>query len=132
MEFTNTQERFRSCSIPLLQADERNMSEEKGQQDGLGRMRLPFVYKLHLLLNDMELKGCNHIISWVGDGKAFKIHDPEEFEKIIQPHYFRQSKLASFIRQVRLEKLLNALIDEGWLLIVPVLSSVLCLRVCED
>ncbi len=67
---------------------------------GLGHMRLPFAYKLHILLNDMESAGCEHVISWVEDGKAFKIHDRQKFEDMIQPLYFRQSKIASFIRQV--------------------------------
>lgn len=69
--------------------------------DGLDHMRLPFAYKLHILLCDMETKGCEHVISWVKEGKAFKIHDRTTFETLIQPHYFRQSKIASFIRQVR-------------------------------
>ena len=69
-------------------------------RNGLGHMRLPFAYKLHILLEDMEKTGCEHIISWVEDGKAFKIHKPKEFEKQIQPRYFRQSKYASFVRQV--------------------------------
>ena len=66
-------------------------------------IRLPFVHKLYLMLNDVETKGYDHIISWIGDGKAFKIHDPSLFELLIQPKYFRQSRLASFIRQVSLE-----------------------------
>jgi hypothetical protein len=67
--------------------------------DGLDHMRLPFAYKLHILLCDMETKGCEHIISWVEEGNAFKIHDRKIFEALIQPHYFKQSKIASFIRQ---------------------------------
>ena len=63
-------------------------------------MRLPFVHKLYFMLNDMEAKGYDYIISWIGDGKGFKIHNPTLFEASIQPHYFRQSRLASFIRQV--------------------------------
>lgn len=71
---------------------------------GLDHMRLPFPYKLHILLCDMESTGQEHIISWVEDGKAFKIHDQEKFETSIQPRYFRQSKIASFIRQVSVQK----------------------------
>ena len=63
--------------------------------------RLPFVHRLYLLLNEVEAQGNEHIISWIGDGKAFRIHDPFLFESSIQPKYFRQTKLESFIRQVR-------------------------------
>ena len=66
-------------------------------------MVLPFVHKLYLMLNDSEEKGYDYIISWIGDGKAFKIHDPSLFEATIQPQYFRQSRVASFVRQVSLE-----------------------------
>ncbi len=68
--------------------------------NGLDHIRLPFAYKLHILLSDMESNKCKNIISWVEDGNAFKIHDRERFEQVVQPHYFRQSKLSSFIRQV--------------------------------
>lgn len=84
--------------------------EEKAQlkavqtvlRDGVGHMRLPFAFKLHLLLEDMEKTGRDDIISWVEDGKAFKIHKPTVFETKIQHRYFQQSKIASFIRQVRI------------------------------
>lgn len=61
---------------------------------------LPFVHKLYLMLQDMEAKGYGHIISWIGDGKAFKIHNPSLFEASIQRKYFSQSRVASFIRQL--------------------------------
>jgi HSF-type DNA-binding len=67
------------------------------------RMSLPFVHKLYLMLNDMEANGYDHIISWIGDGKAFKIHNPALFEALIQHKYFRQSRLVSFTRQASLE-----------------------------
>ncbi len=70
--------------------------------EGLNHMRLPFAYKLHILLGDMEANRCEHIISWVENGIAFQIHDRQQFEDRIQPRYFRQSKIASFIRQVRI------------------------------
>ena len=69
-------------------------------QGGLDHVRLPFAYKLHMLLCDMENNGCEDIISWVEDGNAFKVHDQQRFQELIQPRYFRQSKITSFIRQV--------------------------------
>ena len=68
---------------------------------GHGQVHLSFAFKLYILLEDMATSGSDHIISWVEHGKAFKIHKPEEFEKKIQPRYFHQCKLASFVRQVR-------------------------------
>ena len=67
------------------------------------QMHLSFVHKLYYMLNDLEARGYDHIISWIGDGRAFKIHNPSLFEALIRHKYFRQSRLASFIRQVSLE-----------------------------
>lgn len=66
----------------------------------LDHMRLPFAYKLHILLCDVEHTSCENIISWVANGTAFRIHDRRQFQEVIQPRYFRQSKISSFIRQV--------------------------------
>ena len=53
--------------------------------------RLPFVHRLYLMLQEVEAQGNDHIISWIGDGKAFRIHDPLLFESSIQPKYFHQT-----------------------------------------
>jgi len=69
-------------------------------QDGPSEKRLQFTYKLHGMLNAMESKGTNHIISCVGDGSVFKIPGQDQFEKAIRRLYFDQSKIESFIQQV--------------------------------
>jgi len=77
------------------------VQEQKLVDDGSHRQkRLSFAYQLHRMLNDMESKHTSHIISWVGGGSGFKIHDPDMFEETIQQCYFQQSKIESFIRQV--------------------------------
>ncbi len=60
--------------------------------DAAVHMRHSFVHKLYFMLNDLEAKGYDYIISWIGDGKGFKIHNPTLFEASIQPKYFRQSR----------------------------------------
>ena len=64
-------------------------------------VRLPFPWKLHQLLDDVENDGNEHIISWLPDGKGFKVHRPTDFTKLILHSYFRQTKYKSFTRQVR-------------------------------
>jgi intergrase/recombinase len=62
--------------------------------------KLPFPWKLLRLLEDTE-KGINSdIVSWLQDGKAFKIFKPQEFSERIMKIYFKQNKLKSFTRQV--------------------------------
>jgi HSF-type DNA-binding len=83
-----------------MMASDEGWGAKLPNNESVVHMRLPFVHKLFLMLNDLEAKGYDHVISWIGDGKAFKIHDPSIFEASIQPQYFRQSRLASFVRQV--------------------------------
>jgi hypothetical protein len=63
----------------------------------------PFPSKLHDLLEDVEKEGSKRdIVSWLPDGKAFKVHKPIEFCKTIMKRYFKQSQYKSFTRQVSL------------------------------
>jgi len=48
-------------------------------------------------------KGLEHIVSWQPHGRAFRVHKPLEFAKIIMPRFFGgQTKYASFQRQLNL------------------------------
>ena len=61
-----------------------------------------FPYKLHELLTEMQSNAhLSSIISWVSQGNAFKIHEPELFEEVLLKKYFpRQTKINSFKRQL--------------------------------
>ena len=59
-----------------------------------------FPTKLRCILDDAVTEGNEHIVSWLPDGKAFKIHNPEAFTKIILRRYFRQTMFKSFTRQL--------------------------------
>ena len=72
------------------------------QHDGDGLyQKLPFPYKLHQLLEDVEKDGKQAIISWLPLGNAFKVHRPSHFTSQIMSNYFRQTQYKSFTRQVR-------------------------------
>lgn len=51
-----------------------------------------FPWKLHTLLEEAEKEGFNHIVSWVQEGSAFKVHDSDKFVNSIMPNFFDQSK----------------------------------------
>ena len=73
------------------------------QHDGDGLyQKLPFPYKLHQLLEDVEKDGKQTIISWLPLGNAFKVHRPSHFTSQIMSNYFRQTQYKSFTRQVRM------------------------------
>lgn len=62
----------------------------------------PFPEKLHRMLLEVEKDGNGHIISFFPHGRAFGIHDTDQFEEKIMPKYFKQSRLSSFQRQLNL------------------------------
>lgn len=92
-----------------------------GQHDGAGGQTMVFPVKLHRMLTQIEEKAntdknstdngsgnisdmenaCN-VISWQSHGRCFLVHDKETFVQRFLPSYFRQSKWASFQRQLNI------------------------------
>ena len=62
--------------------------------------RVAFPVRLFDMLADIEARGQTSIVSWLSHGRAIRVHDPEAFVAQILPHYFRQSKITSFQRQL--------------------------------
>lgn len=63
-------------------------------------IEMSFPFKLYLMLENAERDNYIHIVSWVHDGKAFKVHNHNEFVSRVMPIYFDQSKYESFRRQL--------------------------------
>jgi hypothetical protein len=61
---------------------------------------LPFPWKLHIMLEQVELTGKASVVSWMPSGKAFKIHNHDVFSKEVLPYYFRSGTLKSFQRNL--------------------------------
>jgi hypothetical protein len=68
----------------------------------LASSKLPFLCKLHILLQDVENTGDDLIVSWLPHGRGFKVYMPKAFITKIAPFYFKQSKYKSFQRQLHL------------------------------
>jgi hypothetical protein len=66
--------------------------------DGLAPMTFPWL--LHILLDDAEIKGFSHVVSWMEGGTMFKVHKTKEFTDRIMPCYFNQTRYKSFQRQL--------------------------------
>lgn len=66
------------------------------------RYVVPFPYRLHKMLSDVEGRGDASIVSWQPDGQHFKVHDPQRFVGTIIPNEFKQKSLKSFQRQLHL------------------------------
>eukprot|EP00538_Stauroneis_constricta_P006352 CAMPEP_0119572366 /NCGR_PEP_ID=MMETSP1352-20130426/44577_1 /TAXON_ID=265584 /ORGANISM="Stauroneis constricta, Strain CCMP1120" /LENGTH=709 /DNA_ID=CAMNT_0007622051 /DNA_START=3736 /DNA_END=5865 /DNA_ORIENTATION=- len=61
-----------------------------------------FPMKLYCMLNDSATNRTEWIVSWLPNGRSFKIHRRDEFMDQICPLYFNQSKYKSFQRQTLL------------------------------
>lgn len=66
----------------------------------LAKDNIQFPVKLYVMLNEAEKKGFHHIISWMPDGEAFRIHDPEGLTQILGMFY-KLTKFKSFLRQLQ-------------------------------
>eukprot|EP00547_Thalassionema_nitzschioides_P001596 CAMPEP_0194211304 /NCGR_PEP_ID=MMETSP0156-20130528/9993_1 /TAXON_ID=33649 /ORGANISM="Thalassionema nitzschioides, Strain L26-B" /LENGTH=238 /DNA_ID=CAMNT_0038938815 /DNA_START=33 /DNA_END=745 /DNA_ORIENTATION=+ len=62
--------------------------------------RLRFPVRLHGLLTQSAKFGVDDVISWDEEGTKFIIHKQKEFVSKILPNVFKQSKFASFRRQL--------------------------------
>lgn len=62
-----------------------------------------FPQKLHQILHELERQdGGAAIASFLPHGRAFAIHKPRDFVKLVMPKYFRMSRFSSFQRQLNL------------------------------
>jgi hypothetical protein len=62
---------------------------------------MTFPWQLHLLLDDAEIKGFSHVVSWLERGTMFKVHKTKEFADRVMPCYFKnQTRYKSFQRQL--------------------------------
>jgi hypothetical protein len=71
--------------------------------------RIPvFPQRLYDMLEQAEERGYDHIISWMPDGKSFKIHlngirdakSEQTIVKVLKSNNFQQTKFRSFLRQL--------------------------------
>jgi hypothetical protein len=61
-----------------------------------------FPWKLYDMLDAAEKRNEEHVISWIRDGKAFKVHNRELFIEQYMKKMFNQTKFKSFQRQLNL------------------------------
>jgi hypothetical protein len=99
----NQAQRVESAKAVSPPSHEKHFTIESLRKDrGLASSKLPFLLKLHGMLDDVEQTGNQHIVSWLEHGRAFRVHRPKSFVQKIVPYYFRQSKYKSFQRQLNL------------------------------
>jgi hypothetical protein len=75
-----------------------NLDSRNGRSISL----VKFPMKLHELLENSDMYGISHIISWKVHGRAFAVNNVKEFVDRVMPCHFNQSKITSFFRQLNL------------------------------
>ena len=70
-----------------------------GPTEGSGRL-LPFPFRLHRMLDDVERAGKQDVVSWMPCGRSFKVHKISRFVNEIVPVYFNLTQYKSFKRQL--------------------------------
>ena len=78
----------------------RRCSKRTGAVRKIAGPAAKFPGKLHALLDYVEREGLEHVISWIRDGTAFKVHDPEKLVDRVLPIFFGQTMYRSFQRQL--------------------------------
>jgi len=63
---------------------------------------MSFPRALHAMLDFVSKSGQTDIVSWSSHGRAFSIHKPEEFTKLLIPKYYQMKNYASFLRQLNI------------------------------
>jgi hypothetical protein len=79
---------------------EKSVSEETSRSSSQGNALFP--WKLHKMLTFCETEGKDTVVSWLPQGKAFKVHNTAAFVSEILPMHFKQTKYKSFQRQLNL------------------------------
>lgn len=87
-------------TYPFLESGDIGLKSLLNQEEDFASSKMPFVWKLYEMLEDVERNGQDTIVSWVDGGKAFKVHKMKFFVNDIIPKYFRQTKYKSFQRQL--------------------------------
>ncbi len=66
------------------------------------RYVVPFPWRLHQMLEEIEQAGDAQVVSWLPDGQHFQVHNPQLFVQEVIPKFFKQKSYKSFQRQLHL------------------------------
>jgi len=95
-------ERLNNDSAVEQQQEERRQKINRRPKQYAWRVEY-FPHRIYDLLEEVEERGFDDILSWCEDGKSFRIYNHKAFEETIMPFYFSgMSSYKSFRRQLNL------------------------------
>lgn len=90
-------------AVPLPSALEEEVGRRKAIMAGTPySITKQFPWRLHEMLDLVEEEGLEEIVSFLPDGRSFKVHDPARFEQGLMRRCFNQTRYKSFQRQLNL------------------------------
>jgi hypothetical protein len=66
-----------------------------------GSPNIQFPGKLHDMMTYVDQEGLGHIVSWIHNGRGFKVHNSDRLVEIL-PLFFSQTQYRSFARQLHM------------------------------
>jgi hypothetical protein len=88
------------ASSPIVTKNEDTTAKQSKKSKG--GIAFPFPSVLHAMLERAEADGFEDIVSWQEHGRAFMVRSPTRFVQDVMPLFFRQTRFASFQRQLSL------------------------------
>jgi hypothetical protein len=76
------------------------MSSTSSRTHSIGPKQFP--WKVHEMLETAEKNGDDHVVSWLPDGRSFRVHERDLFVDGMMKVFFNQTKYKSFQRQLNL------------------------------
>lgn len=77
-------------------------AQQNKNTQGVPGTHEPFPVQLHWVLEQTEKDGLSQVVRWAPHGRAFVVHQREQFVEQVLPVYFNQTKFTSFQRQLSL------------------------------
>ena len=87
------------ATSPPVKASADGSNQSKKSKGGIA---FPFPSVLHAMLERADPEKFDDVVSWQPHGRAFTVHNPNRFVKEVMPLFFRQTRFASFQRQLSL------------------------------
>lgn len=78
-------------------------STSSNDDGGSSKRKFMFPYQLHRMLEDAEVFGFDHVVSFVPGTSLFKVYNSKKFENVILGRYLpTQTRYKSFLRQLNM------------------------------
>ena len=80
----------------------KDQSAQTFKRDQNEEVHVQFPTKLYEMLEIVDSLGLSHTVSWLPEGRSFKVKHPDQFMALVVPQFFKFTQYRSFQRQLNL------------------------------